>query len=42
VYVDELYRFERNLRTATAIAPLSDVTYEHHQEFVIHRSPTRS
>ena len=35
VYADELYRFERNLRTAAAIAPLLDVICEHHQEFVI-------
>jgi predicted transcriptional regulator len=35
VYTDEVLRFERNLRTATAIAPLLDTICEHHQEFVI-------
>jgi predicted transcriptional regulator len=35
VYVDEVLRFERNLRTATAIAPLLDTICKHHQEFVI-------
>jgi predicted transcriptional regulator len=35
VYADEVLRFGRNLRTATALAPLLDVICEHHQEFVI-------
>ena len=35
VYADEVLRFERNLRTATEIAPLLDTICEHHQEFVI-------
>jgi predicted transcriptional regulator len=34
-YADETLRFERNLRTATAITPLLDTICEHHQEFVI-------
>ncbi|WP_435345831.1 helix-turn-helix transcriptional regulator [Haloarchaeobius sp. HRN-SO-5] len=34
-YADEVLRFERNLRTATALAPLLDVICEYHQEFVI-------
>ncbi|WP_458188185.1 helix-turn-helix transcriptional regulator [Haladaptatus sp. NG-WS-4] len=34
-YADEVLRFERNLRTATAIAPLLDAICEYHQEFVI-------
>jgi predicted transcriptional regulator len=35
VYADEVLRFERNLRTATAIAPLLDAICEYHQEFVV-------
>jgi predicted transcriptional regulator len=35
VYADELLRLERNLQTATALAPLLDAICEHHQEFVI-------
>lgn len=34
-YADEVVRFERNLRTATALAPLLDSICDYHQEFVI-------
>ena len=34
-FADEVLRFERNLRTATAIAPLLDSICDYHQEFVV-------
>jgi predicted transcriptional regulator len=34
-YADEVLRFERNLRTATALSPLLDAICDYHQEFVV-------